>query len=174
MNEIILVVDDDSANLMLAQKILGKEYRVAAANSGMAAFKYLEKNRPDLILLDINMPQMDGFEAMERLKQNEKHNNIPVIFLTADKSVETETRCFQTGALDFVGKPFVPEILKSRVKRILELEKYHTKLEEMVKEQAEIITSRTRRISEIQEHVIEGMANLIESRDNSKIGRAHV
>lgn len=167
MNEIILVVDDDSANLMLAQKILGKEYRIAAANSGMAAFKYLERNKPDLILLDINMPQMNGFEAFEKMKENEEYENIPVIFLTADNSVETETRCFQAGAIDFVGKPFVPDILISRVKRTLELERYHTSLESMVKEQAEIITSRTRRISEIQEHVIVGMANLIESRDGS-------
>lgn len=167
MKEIILVVDDDSANLMLAQKILGDEHRVAAANSGMAALKYLEKNKPDMILLDINMPQMDGFETMEKLRENPDYSSIPVIFLTADKSVEAETRCFQAGAIDFVGKPFVPEILKSRVKRILELERYHNHLEEMVKEQAEIITSRTRRISEIQENVIVGMANLIESRDGS-------
>lgn len=69
MNEVILVVDDDSANLMVAQKILGKEYRIAAANSGMAAFKYLEKNKPGLILLDINMPEMDGFETIAKLKK---------------------------------------------------------------------------------------------------------
>lgn len=160
MNEIILVVDDDSSNLMLAQKILGKEYRIAAAKSGMAALCYLQKNRPDLILLDINMPQMDGFETMEQLKSNEEYKGIPVIFLTADKSVETETKCFQVGAADFVGKPFVPDILISRVKRTIELEHYHTRLEDMVRE-------KTQRIKEIQEHVIAGMANLIESRDNS-------
>lgn len=160
MNDIILVVDDDSSNLMLAQKILGKEYRIAAANSGVAAFRYLEKNKPDLILLDINMPQMDGFEAMEKLKENMEYSSIPVIFLTADKSVETETRCFQVGAVDFVGKPFVPDILLSRVRRTLELEHYHNHLEDMVKE-------KTSRIKEIQEHIIAGMANIIESRDNS-------
>ncbi len=160
MNEIILVVDDDSANLMLAQKILGKEYRIAAANSGMAAFYYLKNNKPDLILLDINMPQMDGFETMEKLRSDEAYKGIPVIFLTADKSVETETKCFQVGATDFVGKPFVPDILLGRVRRTLELEHYHTRLEEMVRE-------KTQRIKDIQEHVIAGMANLIESRDNS-------
>ena len=167
MNAIILVVDDDSSNLMLAQKILGREYRIAAANSGAAAFKYLERNTPDLILLDINMPQMDGFEAIAKLKERQEYSTIPVIFLTADKSAETETKCFQAGAVDFVGKPFIPDILISRVKRTLELERYRSGLESMVKEQAEIITSRTRRISEIQEHVIVGMSNLIESRDGS-------
>ncbi len=167
MSEVILVVDDDSANLMLAQKILGKTYRIAAANSGAAAFKYLEKNKPDLILLDINMPQMDGFEAIEQLKKNQELAAIPVIFLTADKSSETEKKCFQAGAIDFVGKPFVPDILISRVKRTLELERYHTSLESLVQEQSQLIEEKTRRISEIQEHVILGMANLIESRDGS-------
>ncbi|MGN1146377.1 MAG: response regulator, partial [Acetatifactor sp.] len=88
MDYVILVVDDDTANLMLAQKLLGKEYRIAAANSGAAAFKYLENNRPDLILLDINMPEMDGFQVMERLKAEERFASVPVIFLTADKDAD--------------------------------------------------------------------------------------
>lgn len=167
MSEVILVVDDDSANLMLAQKILGGVYRIAAANSGAAAFKYLEKNKPDLILLDINMPEMDGFEAIDKLKRDERYSMIPIIFLTADKSAETETKCFQAGAVDFVGKPFVPDILMSRVKRTLELEKYRSGLEELVKEQTQMLEERANRISEIQNHVIAGMANLIESRDGS-------
>ena len=167
MKGIILVVDDDSANLMLAQKILGGESRIAAANSGPAALKYLGKNRPDVILLDINMPEMDGFETMEQLKIMKDINTIPVIFLTADKSTETETKCFQVGAFDFVGKPFVPDILKSRVKRALELEQYHNSLETLVKEQAEQLMERSKRIGEIQENVIVGLANLIESRDGS-------
>lgn len=167
MKGIILVVDDDSANLMLAQKILGVEYRIAAANSGPAALKYLEKNKPDLILLDINMPEMDGFETMEQLKNRQGDDLIPVIFLTADKSTETETKCFQVGAFDFVGKPFVPDILRSRVKRALELEQYHNSLETLVKEQAELLMERSKRIGEIQEKVIIGLANLIESRDGS-------
>lgn len=167
MSEVILVVDDDSANLMLAQKILGGRYRVAAANSGAVAFKYLEKNRPDLILLDINMPEMSGFEAIEKLKNNEAYSSIPVIFLTADKSTETETKCFQAGAVDFVGKPFVPEVLISRVKKTLELEKYRSNLEEIIREQTSLLEERANRINEIQNHVIVGMANLIESRDGS-------
>ena len=167
MSEVILVVDDDKANLMLAQKILGGTYRIAAANSGAVAFKYLEKNKPDLILLDINMPEMSGFEAMEKLKSDERYSSIPVIFLTADKGVETETKCFQVGAVDFVGKPFVPDILISRVKRTLELEKYRSNLEEIVEEQTKLLNERAQRISEIQNHVIIGMANLIESRDGS-------
>lgn len=167
MNEVVLVVDDDSSNLMLAQKILGGRYRVAAANSGVVAFKYLEKNRPNLILLDINMPEMSGFEAIEKLKNDEAYSSIPVIFLTADKSTETETKCFQAGAVDFVGKPFVPEVLMSRVKKTLELEKYRSNLEEIIKEQTSLLEERANRITEIQNHIIVGMANLIECRDGS-------
>lgn len=167
MEYVILVVDDDTANLALAQKILGKEYRIAAANSGMVAFKYLENKSPDLILLDINMPEMDGFQVMEKLRSMEKFSHVPVIFLTADNDPETETKCFATGAVDFVAKPFLPDVLMSRVRRTLELEKYRSDLEQMVEEQTKIITARTRRISQIQEQVIMGMATLIETRDNS-------
>ena len=167
MEKVILVVDDDPTNLKLAQKILGGEYRIAAANSGMAIFRYLEKNRPDLILLDINMPEMDGFEAIAKLKADQTFMSIPVIFLTADKNAETETRCFQVGAVDYVSKPFVPGVLLSRVRRTLELEEFHSHLQRMVDEQSEIITAKTSRITDIQEKVIVGMANLIESRDGS-------
>lgn len=167
MEHVILVVDDDTANLALAQKILGKEYRIAAANSGTVAFKYLENKCPDLILLDINMPDMDGFQVMDKLREMERFANVPVIFLTADNDPETETRCFATGAVDFVVKPFIPDVLLSRVRKTLELERYRTDLEKMIEEQTRIITARTRRISQIQEQIIMGMATLIETRDNS-------
>lgn len=167
MKKIILVVDDDKTNLMLAQKILLPDYRIAATNSGMAALKYLENNRPDLILLDINMPEMDGFEVMSRIIQNEKTASIPVIFLTADNQADTEIRCFQMGAMDFVAKPFIPDVLLSRVSKTIELEQYRSNLEKMVKEQADMLMEDARRLSNIQDSVIIGMANLIESRDGS-------
>lgn len=167
MKKIILVVDDDKTNLMLAQKILLPHYRIAATSSGAAALKYLENNRPDLILLDINMPDMDGFAVMEKLRENEETSSIPVIFLTADNQAETEIKCFQVGAMDFVGKPFIPDILLSRVSKTLELEEYRNNLEKMVAEQADKITEDARRINMIQDSVIIGMANLIESRDGS-------
>lgn len=167
MDNIVLVVDDDSANLMIAQKILGKEYRMAAANSGAAALKYLEKNRPSLILLDINMPDMNGFETIAELKRHDDYKTIPVIFLTAEVTPETETKCFQAGAVDFVGKPFVADVLLSRVRRTLELERYRNNLEDIIKEQAALIEEKTRHITDMQQHTIMGMANLIESRDGS-------
>ena len=167
MEYIILIVDDNASNLESAQKFLGKEYRVAAAKSGAAALKYLERNTPDLILLDIIMPEMDGFSVIEKLKADPRLAQIPVIFLTADNDPETETKCFAYGAVDFVRKPFLPNVLRSRVNKTIELEKYRGSLETMVQEQAEIISQRSLRISKIQEHVIMSMAALIESRDHS-------
>jgi len=167
MKNIILVVDDDKTNLILAQKILLPHYRIAATGSGMAALKYLENNHPDLILLDINMPEMDGFEVMERIRRKQETATIPVIFLTADNMTETEVKCFQMGAVDFVAKPFVPDILLSRVGKTIELEQYRHNLEKMVQEQSDKITESARRLSKIQDSVIVGMANLIESRDGS-------
>lgn len=167
MKNTILVVDDDKTNLSLAQKILMPRYRIAASNSGVGALKYLESHQPDLILLDINMPDMDGFAVMDMLRSQEKTRTIPVIFLTADNLAETEIKCFQMGAMDFVTKPFVPDILLSRVDKTIELDQYRHNLENMVREQANKITEDARRISKIQDSVIVGMANLIESRDGS-------
>ncbi len=167
MEYVILVVDDDRFNILLAQRIFGKSYKVAAATSGVIALKYLEKNIPDLILLDINMPDMDGFEVMDRLKKDEKLSAIPVIFLTADNDSETERRCFAAGARDYIRKPFVADVACSRIDRILELENYHKRLEAMVEEQADEIKKASIQISAMQEQIIMGMANLIELRDDS-------
>lgn len=167
MKNVILVVDDDKTNLALAQKILGAQYRIAASTSGEAALKYLESHRPDLILLDINMPNMDGFEVMEQLRSSLNTEMIPVIFLTADNLAETEIKCFQMGAMDFVTKPFVPDILLSRVSKTIELDQYRHNLENMVNVQAQKITEDAQRLGRIQDSVIIGMANLIESRDGS-------
>ncbi len=160
MKKTILVVDDDKSNLMIAQKVLGEEYRVAAVNSGKLAFQYLEKNEPVLILLDIQMPEMDGFEVIRRLQEDEKWCKIPVIFLTADRSPQTEEACFQMGAVDYIGKPFIPAIMQQRVRRTIELEDYRRNLEAMVQQQLE-------RITQLQQDIIITMANLIESRDGT-------
>ncbi len=167
MKNVILVVDDDKANLSLAQRILGSQYRIAASNSGKASLKYLERHRPDLILLDINMPEMNGFEVMEKLRSDAHLKTIPVIFLTADATAETEIKCFRMGAMDFVTKPFVPDILLSRVSKTIELDQYRHKLEDMVDIQAQKIMESSMRLNRIQDSVVVGMANLIESRDGS-------
>lgn len=158
--KVILVVDDDKSNLMVAQKLLAEDYHVAVVNSGELAIKYLEKKEPELILLDIQMPGLNGFEVMERIQENAEWKKIPVIFLTADRSAETEEACFKIGAVDYIGKPFVPAIMRQRVKKTLELEEYRKNLEAMVARQLQ-------RITQLQQDIIITMANLIESRDGT-------
>lgn len=160
MKETILVIDDDKSNLIMAQKLLSEEYRVAAVNSGIKALEYLEKNDPSLILLDIQMPEMDGFEVMEQLRGHASWCKIPVIFLTADRSSETEGKCFDMGAVDYISKPFVPQIMRKRIMRTIELEEYRKNLEKMVMAQLAQITR-------MQHDIIVTMANVIESRDGT-------
>ena len=167
LDKIVLVVDDDSTSLKLAQRILEPDYRVATVNKGELVFSYLKHNTPDLILLDLNMPEIDGFEVMRRLQSNEKYVEIPVMFLTANQDSDIEAKCLESGAIDFVNKPFVPLVLKGRVKRIMELYSYRKELEKIVSEQTETIIQQTERIAHIQNAVIVGMANLIEERDDS-------
>ena len=118
----ILVVDDDNMNLATMKRVLGKEYKVVLVKKGVQAISYLENGTCDMILLDINMPEMDGFEVMKRIRTMEPCSNIPVIFLTGDNDSEMESRCFKEGAIDFIAKPFVPAVMLSRIGRALELE----------------------------------------------------
>ncbi|MCI7478757.1 MAG: response regulator [Selenomonadales bacterium] len=159
-NGTILVVDDDSTNLTLAHSFLSQEFKIIGVKSGKVALRYLQKNTPDLILLDLMMPEMDGFQVMEKLKEDYRLEAIPVIFLTADRSAETEEKCFLAGAMDYIGKPFVPAVMHQRVRRILELESYKHNLEKMVAEQLQKIT-------QLQTDIIISMGNLVESRDGT-------
>ncbi len=160
MKKMILVVDDNKLNLVIAQTLLSEEYYVETANSGEKALQYLEEKEPDLVLLDIQMPKMDGFEVMRRIQENEVWRKVPVIFLTADRTEKTEETCFQMGAMDYIGKPFVPSIMMQRVRRTLELQGYRKNLEHMVEQQLQ-------RITQLQQDIIITMANLIEGRDGT-------
>ena len=98
--ELILLVDDDPGNLKRAQTILGEEFRISATTSGKMALSLLSKVTPDLILLDVNMPEMNGFETLKKIRELENGSMIPVVFLTGDNDAETETKCFEAGAMD--------------------------------------------------------------------------
>ncbi len=120
----VIIVDDDKSNIQFAGRTLsGSGIRVTALQSGQALLDYLRRNTdpsPDLILLDIKMPVMDGFETLDKLRRMEEGRMpIPVIFLTADAKQETETRGIRLGAMDYIRKPFVPEVLVSRVQSAL-------------------------------------------------------
>lgn len=118
----ILVVDDNSINLNLAKVTLNETYKVTLVNSGSQALNFLTGHTCDLILLDINMPEMDGFEVLKELKQREI--TIPVVFLTGETDPASESRCIQEGAYDIIAKPFVKDVMLNRIGHIFELEEY--------------------------------------------------
>lgn len=159
----ILIVDDNKTSLSSAKSALNDIYKVTAVTSGEQALKFLERNECDIILLDINMPEMDGFEVMRKIHGNDELADIPIIFLTADNDAETESRCLEEGAADFIAKPFILNVMRSRISRILELDDLRKNLEEKLDE-------RTRHISHIQQMMVLGMATMVESRDNSTGG----
>jgi len=122
MQKTIFVVDDIDTNLLAAGKALEKQYKVIPLLSAAEMFKALEKLTPDLILLDIEMPETDGFEALKFLKGNKAYKKIPVIFLTDAEDSETETKGIELGVVDFIAKPFSTPLLIKRVKNYLNIE----------------------------------------------------
>lgn len=127
----ILVVDDTPANLqLLASMLKGHGYRVRPINSGEQALRAVETQVPDLILLDITMPDMDGYEVCRRLKGNELWRDIPVLFISALNSTEDKVRAFTAGGVDYVSKPFQFEEVEARVRTHLQLRQQQQKLQD--------------------------------------------
>lgn len=165
MKKIILIVDDDRLTLSTAQKLLEGEYKAVAVNSGKQAFKYLERHTPDLILLDIKMPELDGFEVMAKLQRDSHWNKIPVIFLTADRSAETEIECFRVGANDYISKPFEPNIMLSRIRSTIELDGYRKDLQRRLDE-------KTKEMERITIQAIMTVANTVDAKDDYTKGHS--
>lgn len=155
---IILIVDDVELNRKSAELVLQDEYELIEAASAKQAFEILEHTLPDLILLDIVMPEMDGYEAIQIIKSKNAWRGIPVIFLTGNADPVSEIRGFDLGAADFITKPFVPAVMKRRVKTQLELYDYRHHLEKLVDEQVE-------EIQKMQDLLSVGFAELVECRD---------
>jgi diguanylate cyclase (GGDEF)-like protein len=129
----ILVVDDTPANLSLMSKLLRDTYRVKVANSGERALEIAQSGAPpDLILLDIAMPGMDGYEVCRRLKGESATQDIPIIFLTAMADVENESMGFALGAVDYISKPFNKTVVKSRIRVHIQLKRQSRLLENLV------------------------------------------
>ena len=118
--EKILVVDDEKINLMIVKKILGDMFEIETAESGEDALSKLKEFIPIIILLDIHMPGIDGYETLKRIKTMPNTSEIPVIFLSADDDADAEVRGFELGADDFIRKPFISAVVKRRVERSIE------------------------------------------------------
>ena len=142
---VVLVVDDEETNIDILLGILGDYYNISVAMDGPSALESIDEVRPDLILLDIMMPGMDGYEVCRKLKADKKTRNIPVIYLTAMTQVEDEILGFEVGAVDYITKPISPPIVLARVKTHLALYDQNRVLEKMVHQRtAQLIEANSR------------------------------
>ena len=168
----ILVVDDDGMNLKVANKMLREKFCVFTAASGIEAFAVLEKEKIDLILLDVHMPEMDGHEVIRRLKGTDIYKNIPVVFLTADSDGETEVQGFLEGAMDFITKPFRKNIVIQRITRILELDYLQKNLQKEVIKQTKKAEERRKKVEQMSLQMVQTLANTIDAKDRYTNGHS--
>jgi putative two-component system response regulator len=152
----IFVVDDSDTNLSMAEAVLEDQYRVMTMPSAAKMFNLLGKIIPDLILLDIEMPEMDGFEALKKLKSESAWMEIPVIFLTGRNNAEVEAHGFELGAVDFITKPFSAPVLINRLKTHLGID--------------DIIRERTEKLHALQNSIVAVLADMVETRDKGTGG----
>ena len=164
MTDWVLVVDDDIVNLKMAGRILSsKGMKVTALKSGRALLDFIAKLAtdvvPDICLLDVKMPVMDGFETLKELRKQEKSDEqLPVIFLTADDTEESETKGLSLGAMDFIKKPFIPEVLTLRVRHSIDLVHLQKNLtREVIK--------KTEENRKLFIHVVSALAEAIDAKD---------
>jgi sigma-B regulation protein RsbU (phosphoserine phosphatase) len=144
-----MIVDDMEANINILVETLGEDYDIRVAMDGESALEYIEDEPPDLILLDIMMPGLDGYEVCRRLKINKSTRDIPIIFITALGEMEDEAQGLELGAIDFLRKPISPPLVKARVKNHLELHLAKEELENQNLILERRIKERTREIAEL-------------------------
>jgi putative two-component system response regulator len=164
---IVLVVDDMPENLMVLGELLHDNYRIRLANSGLRALEVAASEpRPDIILLDVMMPDLDGYAVLERLRAMPETRDIPVIFVTAMDSEADEERGFTQGAVDFIHKPIKPAIVRARVRTHLDLKAARDALQSRNLNLETEITRRIRENQMIQDVSMRALASLAETRDN--------
>ncbi|MCT4619193.1 MAG: two-component system response regulator [Marinisporobacter sp.] len=161
----VLIVDDTEVNVDILVEALGDDYEISVAMDGESALENIEMEVPDIILLDIMMPGMDGYEVCRRIKENKATSKIPIIFLTAMTDINSKTKGFELGAVDYVTKPFEILEVKARVftHLSLKLAKYELSKQNEILEKK--VIERTKEISLTQEATIEALACLAEYRD---------
>lgn len=163
----VLIVDDVPDNLMLMNELLQDRYEIKLANNGRNALRVAgQAPHPDLILLDVMMPEMDGYAVCRELQRNPLTAEIPVIFLTARNQPEDEVRGFEAGALDYISKPINPVTLQSRVSTHLQWKASREMLKDQNKHLAYLVRERTSELEQMQDAIILAMASLAEMRDN--------
>ena len=171
--ELIFLVDDNPTNLRIGINALEGKYNVVTAPSAQKMFNLLENNKPDMILLDIDMPEMTGYEALVILKEKPETKDIPVIFVTVRYDYNDEHHGFSLGAIDFISKPFQPDILIKRIEAHLLIEKQKKTLESQSAELKnfnenlqKMVDEKTQSVLDLQSALLKTMAELVECRDD--------
>ena len=167
---LIMLVDDCRTNLLMGKNALSEEWIVQTIPSAEKMFAALEQSKPELILLDVDMPEMDGFQSIKKLKSQRATRDIPVIFLTAVSESTKEVEGLQLGAVDYITKPFSPPLLRQRVAMHLLLKDQQRELRDYNKNLRQIVHEKTKTIFKLQGKIITAMSDLIEGRDETTGG----
>jgi putative two-component system response regulator len=162
----IFLVDDNMTNLTTGKTILKDRYDIFSIPSGAKLFEMLEKVRPDLILLDIEMPEMDGYQALKKLKEEKKTCDIPVVFLTARSDPGSELEGLNLGAIDYISKPFSPPLLLKRIETHLLVENQQRELKDYNDNLQQMVQKRTRQVLELQNSILSTVTEMVEFRDD--------
>ena len=160
-----MLVDDNKTNLAIGKSILSEHYDVFALPSADKLFEFLKHIKPDLILLDVDMPGMNGYEAITLLKADNQYADIPVIFVTAKNSESDEYEGLELGAIDYVTKPFSPALLLKRIENHLLIQKQKASLQEFNSNLIKMVKEKTHQLYNLQNAIISNMAEFVESRD---------
>ena len=162
----VAIIDDNPVNLDLARNSLEHQYDVYTIMEARTLFALLEKVLPDIILLDVMMPGMNGYEVIKTLKNTERTADIPVVFITSKSDTESEIEGLKHGAADYISKPFSVPILQKRVELVLLIESQKKELQKMNIELKDNVAEKTTEILGLQNAVLKTMGNLIEYRDD--------
>jgi putative two-component system response regulator len=164
--QVIFLVDDNISNLTAGKTMLKARYDVFPMSSGHKLFTMLETIKPDLILLDVEMPEMNGYEAIKRLKEDEKTRDIPVIFLTARNDSGSELEGLSLGAIDYIFKPFSPPLLLKRLENHLLTRSQQIALKNYNDNLRQIVEKRTRQVVDLQNAILNTVTEMVEFRDD--------
>jgi len=155
----VLIVDDSPESIDVLRSVLGTEYRLRVAINGSRALEITESLSPDVILLDVMMPEMDGYETCRRLKLNPSTANVPVIFVTTLSETDSQLKGLELGAVDYITKPYTASLVRSRVKTHVSLHRHNRALKDLVEQ-------RTRELMETRLEIIRRLGRAAEYRDN--------
>ncbi len=174
MRNRILIIDDSEFNRDLLKVLMEDDYDVEEAADGKEAVQMLQAkwNQIDAVLLDLQMPVMDGYEVIRHMKENNWMNKIPVLVITSERSIEIENKCFELGVSDFVAKPFDAGLVKNRVKNVVELFSYKNDLEDKVEQQTATLKSQYQmlkmqatKLHETNDKIVEILGTVVEYRN---------